>query len=236
MNHHLNTERIITISNALGKLKDKVVFVGGATLSFYNDLPVTDVRPTKDIDLIVEIIAYKGRIEIEEELRRLGFAHDTESNITCRYKFGEITVDVIPTQDPSIGFSNRWYRDGFLSAQEIDSVPGNTFKILTPPFFIATKLEAFLSRGKGMGRTSHDFEDIVFLLENRTTIWDEMAVTEGELFDYLKEKFGQLSRHPQIEEWVDGHVERRIPPMTGFVVESMRRFANDNHKKIRQAV
>ncbi len=35
--------------------------------------------------------------------------------------------------------------------------------------FLATKFEAFKDRG-GDYRTSHDFEDIVYVLDNRTTI------------------------------------------------------------------
>ncbi len=49
MSHRLNIIRIKGVYNALGELKDSVVFVGGATVSLYADMPdQVDVRPTED--------------------------------------------------------------------------------------------------------------------------------------------------------------------------------------------
>lgn len=47
--------------------------------------------------------------------------------------------------------------------------------MLAPEYFLATKLEAFKSRGYVDPRQSHDFEDIVYVLENRNSIWFELA-------------------------------------------------------------
>lgn len=55
MSHHINITRIKSVYNALGDLKDKVVFVGGATVSLYADSVSEEIRPTEDIDIIVEI-------------------------------------------------------------------------------------------------------------------------------------------------------------------------------------
>jgi hypothetical protein len=35
---------------------------------------------------------------------RIGFTNDIDSGIVCRYKIRGIVVDVMPTDDPSIGF------------------------------------------------------------------------------------------------------------------------------------
>ena len=44
------------IAHALGELNEKVVYVGGAVVSLYIDDPsADDVRPTKDIDISLEI-------------------------------------------------------------------------------------------------------------------------------------------------------------------------------------
>lgn len=45
-------------------------------------------------------------------------------------------------------------------------------RILQPHYFLATKIEAFKNQG-GDGRMSSDFEDIIFVLNNRRAIWDE---------------------------------------------------------------
>ncbi len=49
MSHHTNIVRIKAVADALAELKEKVVFVGGATISLYPDRPVLEVRPTDDV-------------------------------------------------------------------------------------------------------------------------------------------------------------------------------------------
>jgi predicted nucleotidyltransferase len=165
MSHHTNIVRIKAIANALANLKEKVVFVGGATISLYPDRPVLEVRPTDDVDVIIEILNYSDRAKLEEKLREIGFSHDLESGIVCRYQIQGIIVDIMPTDDPSIGFTNIWYPEGFNHAINYEIDEDNIIKILDAPYFIATKLEAHKGRGENDGRLSQDFEDIVYVLE-----------------------------------------------------------------------
>jgi predicted nucleotidyltransferase len=225
MSDHINIVRIKAVSNALGALKEKVVFVGGATISFYPDRQVLEVRPTDDVDVIIELLNYSGRTELEKQLRTIGFSHDIESGVICRYRIQGIIVDIMPTNDSSIGFSNKWYPDGFNKAIDyvIDEI--NTVKILSPPYFIATKLEAFKGRGKADGRTSHDFEDIIYILENRRTIWQEMNDPKGEIKNYLRSEFLQLFNNPNIREWIDCHVERGATPATNLIIDELKKFS-----------
>lgn len=224
MNHHTNIVRVKAVAHALQHLKEKVVFVGGAAISFYPDRPVIEVRPTDDVDVIVEILNYKDRAALEARLRSIGFTHDAASGIICRYQIQGITVDIMPTNDPTMGFTNKWYSDGFNSA--IDHVIDETctVKILTGPYFIATKMEAFKGRGQNDGRTSHDFEDIVYVLENRETIWDEINISDKHVREYLRSEFGNLLLNPNAFEWIDGHVERGSPPATYTIMEDMKKF------------
>ena len=184
MSHHQNIVRIKAVHNSLADLKDKVVFVGGATISLYAERQTFDVRPTNDVDVIIEILNYNERTKLEEKLRNFGFQHDID-RIICRYKIQGIIVDIMPTTTESLGFSNRWYTEGFKNAINYEIDERNTVKILTSPYFIAVKLEAFKDRGRSNGRTSQDFEDIVFILENRQTVWEELNNTEGEIRTYL---------------------------------------------------
>lgn len=75
-----------------------------------------EVRPTDDVDVIIEILNYQNRTELEEKLRNIGFAPDIESGVICRYKIHGIIVDIIPTNDSSVGFNNKWYPHGFNQA------------------------------------------------------------------------------------------------------------------------
>ena len=224
MNQHNNIVRIKAVATALADLKDKVVFVGGTTLSLYPDRPVFEVRPTDDVDVIIEILNYVDRGELEEKLRSIGFSNDMESGIICRYKIQGIIVDIMPTNDPSIGFTNLWYPEGFGQAVNYEIDERNTIKILSAPYFIATKFEAHKSRGKNDGRTSHDFEDIIYVLENRETIWQEMNNANDTVREYLRSEVLILLNNPNLFEWIDSHVERGSPPATYFIMDELRKF------------
>jgi predicted nucleotidyltransferase len=224
MSHQSNITRIKAVSNALGELKNQVVFVGGATISLYPDRKVFETRPTDDVDVIVEIMSYSQRAALEEKLRTNGFTHDVDSGILCRYKVQGIIVDVMPTSDASIGFHNQWYPEGFSEAIDYDIDPQHRIKILSGPYFIATKLEAFKGRGGNDGRMSQDFEDIIFVLENRSTIWNEMKNTKARLNEYLLEEFSKLADNPSIFEWIDAHVERGSPPASYTILEETKNF------------
>jgi len=224
MNHHTNIVRIKAVAHALAGLNAKVVFVGGATISLYPDRPILDVRPTDDVDVIIEIVNYKNRSLLEERLRTLGFSHDIDSGVICRYRIHGIIVDIAPTDDASVGFSNRWYPAGFEQSISYQIDEQTSINILDAPYFIATKLEAHKGRGDNDGRTSQDFEDIVFVLENRSTIWQEMSTTNDELQQYLLAEFLNLSEQRGLREWIDCHVERGAPPATSFIMEEIKKF------------
>ncbi|MEP6676401.1 MAG: nucleotidyl transferase AbiEii/AbiGii toxin family protein [Ferruginibacter sp.] len=224
MSHSTNILRIKVVNNALGLLKDKVVFVGGATISLYPDRQAFEARATDDVDVIIEILNYSDRAALEGKLRSMGFEHDTESPIVCRFKIQGIMVDIMPTDDASIGFTNQWYPEGYKKAVDHTIDEATVVKILSAPYFIATKLEAFKGRGNKDGRTSHDFEDIIYVLENRSSIWNEMVKSDDEIKAYLKSEFKALLNNRHIQEWVGAHVERTSPPRTYYIIDELKKF------------
>ncbi len=226
MSHHTNIARIKAVARAFQNLPTKVVFVGGATISLYPSRLVFEVRPTDDIDVIIEILNYSDRAELEAKLREIGFVHDIESGVICRYRIQGIIVDIMPTDDPSIGFNSKWYPEGFEKAIDHEIEVGITINILSPAYFVATKLEAHNDRGEGDGRTSQDFEDIVFVLENRESIWDEMNHSSAEVKNYLREEFRKLLENSNLLEWIDCHVERGSPPATYFIMDQIKKFVS----------
>src|SRR5665647_384287 len=224
MSHRDNLLRIKAVHNALGPLKNEVIFVGGATVSLYADRMAEEVRPTDDIDILIEIWTYKDFAAIEEKLRCIGFVNDQSSGIICRYIIQGITVDVMATGENALGFSNKWYPEGFKNALEFTIDDEHIVKIFSSPYFIASKLEAFKGRGKKDGRTSTDFEDIVFVFENRSTIWEELNVAEENLKNYLKDTFRLMLENPFFEEWVDAHAGFGSPPATYYIINQLEEF------------
>lgn len=222
-NHHINIVRIKAVANRLAELKEKVVFVGGATISLYPDRPILEPRPTYDVDVIIEILNYIDRAKLEKKLRAIGFAHDIESGFTCRYIIQGIIVDIMPTNDSSIGFTNKWYSEGFKEAVEYKIDERNVIQILAAPYFIATKLEAFKGRGGCDGRTSQDFEDIIYVLENREIIWEEIINSKQTVKDYLQTEFRTLLNNPNLFEWIDASVERGSPPASYWIMDELKK-------------
>lgn len=224
MSHEINLIRIKAVHTALGDLQGQVVFVGGSTISLYADQHAFEFRGTDDVDVIIEIANYPEHSLFEERLRARGFVNDITSKVRGRYKLGDITVDVIPTQDISMGFRNIWYPEGFKNAMPYPIDQTTTVRILTPPHLIATKLEAFKNRGGNDGRGSQDFEDIVYVLENRAAIWDEIRASDDALKAYLRNEFGKLVAVKNIYEWIDCHVDFDSPPPTAIILEEMKKF------------
>jgi predicted nucleotidyltransferase len=81
----------------------------------------------------------------------------------------------MPTDETVLGFSNKWYASGFKQAIDFVIDDTCTVKIFTAAYFMASKLEAFKSRGNNDGRTSTDFEDIIFVLNTRNAICPERS-------------------------------------------------------------
>ncbi|NJM26647.1 MAG: hypothetical protein HC859_15385 [Bacteroidia bacterium] len=84
MSHQNNIERITTVYEALGDLQDKVVFVGGATVSFYADQLAFEIRETDDMDVIVEILNYSQYADLDDRLRSKGFVNDGMSPVSMQ--------------------------------------------------------------------------------------------------------------------------------------------------------
>jgi predicted nucleotidyltransferase len=224
MSHQNNVERIKTVFQSLGELQNEVVFVGGATVSLYADQETFEVRETDDVDVIIEVLNYADHVKFEEQLRKKGFTDDTGSKVRGRFKIQNIKVDIMPTTDVFMGFENKWYSEGFEQAIHFELNKNIGIKILTATYFLGTKLEAFKNRGYSDPRQSHDFEDVVFILENRRTIWNEMSNAAQNLKGYFVEEFKKLLASGDIYEWIDCHVAPGSPPSTNWIVDELEKF------------
>lgn len=225
MSHQQNIIRIRAVSNALGELRDRVVFVGGATVSLYPDRAAPEVRPTDDVDILIQIATKSEFGMVEEQLRKKGFVNDTSAKFAGRYLLKGFVVDVMPIDDEAIlGFTNRWYKDGYKTAIDYPIDDLHPIRILTAPYFLATKLDAFHDRGGSDGRVSRDFEDIVYVLENRRSIWEEMIAADENLRSYLKNEFTALRENRYIREWIDANSDSFSPPASAYILYEIDQF------------
>jgi hypothetical protein len=88
-------------------------------------------------------------------------------------------------------------------------------------------MEAFIGHGKNDGRTSRDFEDIVFLLDNRSTIWKELQQTTNDLRIFLQDEIRVLLANKNIEEWISAHLEYETAAARGrMILNNMKTFVS----------
>src|SRR5271154_4946046 len=139
------------IAAALGPLCARFVFVGGcATGLLVTDVAAVPVRATRDVDVIVEVLTLADYHALERELEKVGFSHDQSPEAPiCRWIVGTGLLDVMPTDERVLGFSNRWFSQAIHTAESVKLPSGQMIKLVTPPLFLATKLEAFRGRGDG---------------------------------------------------------------------------------------
>lgn len=226
MNDNTNITRIRAVHNALEEMADKVVFVGGATVSLYKDRPASETRVTDDVDIVVEIASYSEYGKVEDQLRKKGFINDVESNVICRYKINGIIVDVMPTEENILGFKNKWYSEGYRNAVNYPVSERQEVKLFSSIYFLASKIDAFKDRGSEDGRTSQDFEDIVYILNNRNTIWAEMEDAEETVKEYLKDEFRKLLNQKYLYEWISCHLDYVERNRTSMIIDKLKAFCN----------
>lgn len=199
-----NIALVELVVRRLGELCDRLVFVGGcATGLLVTDAGRPPVRATKDVDLIAEVANVTSYVMLQHELKAKGFTEDME--VSCRWRVGDLKVDVMPHDEKILGFTNRWYPLAIQQANSYRLPSGSVIRLVAPPIFVATKLEAFYGRGKGDYGVSHDMEDIVTVVDGRSELLDEIAAADSDLRAYLMEEVEDLLGDPQFTDTLNWH-------------------------------
>jgi len=169
---------------------------GAATALLVPEAAYSGVRRTEDVDVIIDVIPRQKYYEFCGALREIGFVEDIgKEAVICRWlaptDFGQVKVDIMPTDEKILGFSNRWYKDAIRTAEPYTLPSGTLIQSVSAACFLATKLEAFKSRGGG-DYYSHDIEDIIFVMENRENLTLELLECDLILKKYLAAEMGSL--------------------------------------------
>ncbi len=196
------------IADALGSLREQVVFLGGSTTGLLlTDPAAPSIRVTKDVDVIVEVATRMAYHRIEKALVDRGFKHDTSDGApTCRWRLGDWILDVMPTASEILGFSNQWYPDAIHTSVAMVLPSGVRIRLVAPPYFVATKLEAFFGRGGGDYYGSHDLEDLVAVVDGRSELIEETRAADPKLKAYLSAKLSPLLADEQFRYALQGHL------------------------------
>jgi predicted nucleotidyltransferase len=223
-----NVSMLEEVAEALGPLTKQAVFLGGCAVGLLIvDKGRPPVRVTNDVDLAIEA---KTRVEyyaLADKLRERGFREDPESGVICRWRLGELVVDIMPTKEGLLGFPDGWYQDALLHASTYTLPSGAQVNLVTAPHFLATKLEAFRDRGNGDFLMSKDMEDIVAVVDGRPQLPDEVASADPLLRDYLRDEVESLLSDRSFLDALPGQLpgdeanQARLP----LIIERLRKIA-----------
>ena len=175
-----NLRLLIAVAQALGELRERFVFVGGcATGLLITDPAAPAVRPTGDVDVIVEAGALL-------EYRQIGRALEAK------------------------GFSQPL-----------------AIRLVTAPYFIATKYEAFIGRGRGDYLASHDFEDLMAVIDGRPELEAELSAASARLRKHIAGVIGRTIADDRFRAVVGGFVIEQggSPDRASVLMARMRRLA-----------
>ena len=201
-----NLKMLEFVATKLGNIRDDVVFLGGCTTGlFITDPGYPDVRYTLDVDCIVDVISLNGYHQLEKKLAKRGFKQSVSEAVICRWFYDDVILDVMPTDENILGFGNRWYKQAIASSMNHVLTDELKIRVVTAPYFLATKLEAFKARGNGDFYASHDFEDIVSVLDGRVEIIDEIKKLDSFLKNYLIESMDEIMNDMNFKGAIPGH-------------------------------
>lgn len=95
--------------------------------------------------------------------------------------------------------------------------------ILKAPYYLATKFEAFNNRGKDY-RSSHDMEDIIYILDNRIDIVNEIEKSPREVREFIQLELNRIIDKSLLNEVLEAHIhplviEQRLPLIIKKITE-----------------
>ena len=203
-----NLEILMLAVEQLGEVADEMVFVGGcATGLLITDPAAPPIRVTRDVDAIVQVVSHSEFYRLSEKLRNLGFKEDVSNDAPiCRWVADRIILDVMPTDTKILGFGNKWYAPAMEHSENMQLPNGKVIHLVSAPYFLITKLEAFDGRGGGDYMGSHDIEDVVAVLDGRPEILDEVRQADPALVQELSERFRSLLQEDRFIDAVPGHM------------------------------
>ncbi|MBL4633795.1 MAG: hypothetical protein JKY56_07975 [Kofleriaceae bacterium] len=204
-----NREQLLRVAIALDDFLTEVVFVGGATLGLLiSDAAAPIVRPTDDVDIVVEVMSYVDyELSVAVRLRELGFAVCTEEGApVCAWQLDGLRVDVMPTNEKVLGFSNRWYEE-VLRTADVISIDGTFLRVISQACFIAATLVAFEPRGEGDYYASQDLEDIVVLINGRPEVIFDLKAASAKMRVFVCKRVRDMLSNRDFLNALPGHVE-----------------------------
>ena len=114
-------------------------------------------------------------------------------------RLGDLRVDFMPDDEEVLGFTNRWYKAAVQTATPYELTKEITIQLVTPVYFLATKLEAYKGRGNDDVLGSRDIEDILHLIDGRAELINEVQSAESSVQIYIATELSALFEDSNFE-------------------------------------
>ena len=213
------------VAALLADIPTRFVFTGGATIVLYVDeILQDDLRPTLDVDCVVEVFSRAEYYALAQRLREVGLEESMLKDAPlCRWQYDNLIIDIMPCDDSILGFTNRWYREGLSNCISYILPSGQEIEIFSPIYLLASKVEAFKGRGKDL-RLSKDIEDIIVLLDGCEVLEDGFNQASSEVQEFLKVWFRDNIKG--LEEAVFCFLPDSSVGREELVIDLIKRLAN----------
>lgn len=208
-----NLAMLRDVARRLEPLLPRLAFLGGVVVELYATEPTArPSRATADVDVVIDIVHLGQYAEtLRDELIELGLEEDTTAGAPrCRWRFiaaPRRIVDIMPTKGEVLGFSTQWYADAFRSAEPFQLPDGPVIRLVTPPYFLATKLTAFQDRGRRDPAASHDLEDVVAVIDGRESLVDELRASPIEVRSFVAKASRELLETGTVPALLEAHLD-----------------------------
>lgn len=210
-------------------LQEEFVFLGGLALALLiSDPAAPDVRPTEDVDVIVEAASYLKYSQLEERLRAHRFQQPREEqSVICRWVKDGVILDIMPVDQTILNFGNPWYIYALQSAQTVSLAADIAIRLVSAPCFLATKIEAFHSGKRGDFLTSRDLDDIISVLDGRPEIVAETQSADPAVREFVAKAFQDYLGNEEfleaLEAWL--YSEAALRTRRPFILSRMSQIA-----------
>lgn len=201
------------------------VFTGGSVVGLLiTDPAAPPPSRTKDIDIVLEITGYGDFVAMEHVLRQAGFTQPWEERASVViWYWRDIRVDFLPHKPTAMMGTNRWFPYLIEEAERVEVLTGKYAWCASAPCFIATKLEAFFSRGNGDYLRSKDIEDILAVVDGREDLLEEMELTAHDVRGFVSTSFIELLEDERFMECIPQVVPDEL--REGILTSRLRRIA-----------
>jgi hypothetical protein len=202
----MSVELLETAAATLGRLRERVVFLGGATISLWTTDPAARTpRVTYDVDVVAEVVTLAGyeRSKVSFEKRGSQKIRTAASSVDGSTKrpsslwmlFLQSHVSPASAADGCVRRPRPQSSIGFLL--------GPLFASFLPCIYWRRSLRRLRIGGNDDCIASRDFEDVILLIDSREQLLEEQRRSPDDVQAYIRPELNRLMRLPTFEYGVE---------------------------------